>query len=139
MARRAAKFPDRKISETLLHFAGITPHDLPSHAPERRAREALTVACTVWNAVIFASFKAGNIKQLDTDFYFGLRSAISRRLFRYLDANERITTKEYSRLVNISEQRATRILVSLVHAGVVRIHTLEKTDFFTLAYDVARS
>lgn len=54
MARRAAKFPDRKISETLLHFAGITPHDLPSHAPERRAREALTVACTVWNAVIFA-------------------------------------------------------------------------------------
>ena len=54
MARRAAKFPDRKISETLLLFAGITPHDLPSHAPERRAREALTVACTVWNAVIFA-------------------------------------------------------------------------------------
>ena len=54
MVRRAAKFPDRKISETLLHFAGITPHDLPSHAPERRAREALTVACTVWNAVIFA-------------------------------------------------------------------------------------
>jgi hypothetical protein len=54
MARGAAKFPDRKISETLLHFAGITPHDLPSQAPERRAREALMVACTVWNAVIFA-------------------------------------------------------------------------------------
>jgi hypothetical protein len=54
MANRTAKFPDRKISETLLHFAGITPHDLPNHAPERRAREALTVACTVWNAVIFA-------------------------------------------------------------------------------------
>lgn len=61
-----------------------------------------------------------------------------KRLFRYLDVNERITTKEYSRLVNISEQRATRILVSLVHAGVVRIHTLEKRDFFTLAYDVAQ-
>jgi hypothetical protein len=44
--------------------------------------------------------------------------------------------KEYSRLVNISEQRATRILVSLVRAGVMRIHTMEKMDFFTLAYDV---
>jgi len=31
------------------------------------------------------SFQAGNIKQLDTGFYFGLRSAVSRRLFRYLD------------------------------------------------------
>lgn len=61
-----------------------------------------------------------------------------RRLFRYLDAHERITAKEYSRLVNVSEQRACRILVSLVRAGVVRIHTMEKQDFFTLAYDLAR-
>jgi predicted HTH transcriptional regulator len=61
-----------------------------------------------------------------------------RRLFRHLDEHERITAKEFSRLVNISEQRASRILVSLVRAGVVRIHTLEKQDFFTLAYDLAR-
>jgi predicted HTH transcriptional regulator len=60
-----------------------------------------------------------------------------KRLFRYLDLHERITAKEFSRLVNISEQRASRILVSLVRAGVVRIHTLEKQDFFTLAYDIA--
>ena len=33
-----------------------------------------------WNEVIFTSFQAGNIKQLDTGFYFGLRSAVSRRL-----------------------------------------------------------
>jgi predicted HTH transcriptional regulator len=59
-----------------------------------------------------------------------------RRLFRYLDRYERITAKEFSRLVNISEQRASRILVSLVRSGVVRIHTMEKTDYFTLAYDV---
>jgi predicted HTH transcriptional regulator len=62
-----------------------------------------------------------------------------KRLFRYLDENERITTREFCRLVNISEQRASRILVSLVHAGVVRIHTLEKRDFFTLSYDVTRA
>lgn len=61
-----------------------------------------------------------------------------KRLFRFLEENERITTKQFSHLVNISEQRASRILVSLVRTGVLRIHTLEKTDFYTLAYDVAR-
>lgn len=59
-----------------------------------------------------------------------------KRLFRYLDTHERITIREFSELVNISEQRASRILVGLVRAGVVRIHTLEKRDFFTLAYEI---
>ena len=59
-----------------------------------------------------------------------------RRLVRYLEVHERITAKEFSRLVNISEHRATRILVALVRAGVVRIHTMERADFFTLAYDL---
>jgi predicted HTH transcriptional regulator len=59
-----------------------------------------------------------------------------KRLFGYLDANERITAREFSNLVNISEQRASRILVSLVRAGVVRIHTMERSDYFTLAYNV---
>lgn len=55
-----------------------------------------------------------------------------RRLFQYLEVNERITAKEFSALVQIPEQRASRILVSLVRAGVVAIHTLEKSDYFTL-------
>jgi predicted HTH transcriptional regulator len=62
-----------------------------------------------------------------------------KRLFQYLDTHERITAKEFSHLVNISEHRASRILVGLVRAGVVRIHTLEKTDFFTLAHDISGS
>jgi len=48
-------------------------------------RRPLPHSYVAWNEVIFASFQAGNIKQLDTGFYFGLRSAVSRRLFRYLD------------------------------------------------------
>lgn len=52
--RTATRFPDRKISETLLRFATPIIHDLPSEAPEHRAREALQVSFTVWNAVIFA-------------------------------------------------------------------------------------
>lgn len=58
-----------------------------------------------------------------------------KRLFRYLEEKERITLKQFCRLVNISERRASRILVKLVRAGVIRIHTLEKEDYYTLAYD----
>jgi predicted HTH transcriptional regulator len=59
-----------------------------------------------------------------------------RKLFKYLEANERITVREFGRLINVSDRRASRILIHLVRAGVVRIHTHEKEEFFTLAYDV---
>jgi predicted HTH transcriptional regulator len=67
-------------------------------------------------------------------FEFGTNE---KRLLQFLDSNERITMKEFSQLVNISEQRASRILVSLVRAGIVRIHTQERSDYFTLAYNHA--
>jgi plasmid replication initiation protein len=39
----------------------------------------------IWSEVLFDSFKAGFIKKLDLDLYFSLKSAVSRRLYRYLD------------------------------------------------------
>ena len=54
MTKRTPTFPDRKISETFLQFATPIIQDLPSEAPEHRARQALQVSFTVWNAVIFA-------------------------------------------------------------------------------------
>jgi hypothetical protein len=54
MSTRTVRFPDRKISETLLHFAAPILDGLSCDEPERHAREALQVAYTVWNAVIFA-------------------------------------------------------------------------------------
>ena len=56
-----------------------------------------------------------------------------KRLFEYFETHERITVKEYAHFINVSERRASRTLTTLVRAGVIRIHTLEKTDFFTLA------
>jgi hypothetical protein len=52
MDRRTA-YPNRKISETFLHFAAPLLDDLPSEAPEL-AQQALEVSFTAWNAVIFA-------------------------------------------------------------------------------------
>ena len=66
-----------------------------------------------------------------------LRIAIGdaeRRLFEYLDEHERITVKEFSNLLNISHRRASRSLVQLVRAGLVRLHTNEKEDYYTRAF-----
>ncbi len=56
-----------------------------------------------------------------------------KRLFAFLEIHPRITVTDYSELINVSIRRASRILTTLVRAGVIRIHTLEKTDYFTLA------
>jgi hypothetical protein len=39
----------------------------------------------VWNDIVFRSFKAGNLKEIDLDIYKQLRSAISKRMYRFLD------------------------------------------------------
>jgi hypothetical protein len=39
----------------------------------------------VWNEVVFNSFKAGYLKQIDYEFYKGLESAVSKRMYRFLD------------------------------------------------------
>lgn len=38
-----------------------------------------------WNEVIFRSFQSGNLKQLDLEFYLGLRLPTTKRVFRFLD------------------------------------------------------
>lgn len=55
-----------------------------------------------------------------------------RRLFAYFETHERIGVKEYANLINVSERRASRLLIRLVKAGVLAIHTMEKADTFSL-------
>lgn len=38
-----------------------------------------------WNETIFQSFQAENLKRLNVDVYFSLKSAISKRVYRFLD------------------------------------------------------
>ncbi len=53
---------------------------------ERKDRsKQLPLGQVAWNRIICASFLAGNIKRLDTTFFFSLDSPIARRLYRYLD------------------------------------------------------
>ena len=55
-----------------------------------------------------------------------------KSLFNYLDDYERISVKELSALVNISERRASRTLVKLVRANLLLIHTKDNgEEYFT--------
>lgn len=58
-------------------------------------------------------------------------SSKEKALLEYLEQNDRITLKEYTALLNLSRRRASRILVTMVLAGVVRVHTTEKEEFYT--------
>jgi predicted HTH transcriptional regulator len=53
-------------------------------------------------------------------------------ILQYLSENERITLSQYKHMINISTRRATKIIVDLISAGVIRSHTTEKTEYYTL-------
>jgi len=57
---------------------------------------------------------------------------IEKMVFEYLSKYERISVKELSNLVNISDRRASRTLVKMVRANLLLIHTKDNgEEFFT--------
>lgn len=55
-----------------------------------------------------------------------------KSVFEYLSKNESITVKDLSKLVNISERRASRTLVKMVRADLLLIHVKENgEEYFT--------
>jgi predicted transcriptional regulator len=55
-----------------------------------------------------------------------------RSLFDFIEKKGRATVRDFSTLVNISDRRAARLLVRLVRAGILNIHTNEQYDYYTL-------
>lgn len=58
-----------------------------------------------------------------------------KKLIAYLKKNERITLSEFKEFTNISRRRASRILTQLIKTGVIRNHTFEKENFYTLSFE----
>lgn len=76
------------VNETFHVIDKFTLFDRERIARRRMmAKEAPDKALSsfTWNETVFQSFKAGYIKSLDFDFYKSLKSAISKRMFRFLD------------------------------------------------------
>ena len=67
-----------------------------------------------------------------TPFLFSLGDH-ERFLLEYLSKNDKVTVKHFRKLLNISERRASRILVNLVRAELIRLHSMEKEDYYTLS------
>jgi predicted HTH transcriptional regulator len=73
--------------------------------------------------------KGSNVKSHPVKINFG---EIEKTLLKYLEENERITVKGFKKLANISDRRASRILVALVRAEILRHHRIDNNEFFTM-------
>jgi len=49
-----------------------------------------------------------------------------------IETQVKVTMPQVCQAFNISRRRATRILVNLLSVGVLRSHTTEKTEFYSL-------
>lgn len=67
----------------------------------------------------------------DVVFEFGEKE---RKLMSYLERHEQITVEAFARLASIPRRTASRTLVLLAQANVLRLHPSEGEDYFTLAY-----
>ncbi len=63
-------------------------------------------------------------------FQYGNREQM---LFRYLNEYGEITVGKYSQLINVTSYRASRILVNLVAAGVLKFFTRYEKDYYTFS------
>jgi predicted HTH transcriptional regulator len=55
-----------------------------------------------------------------------------QQLITFLKKNNRITLKQFMKVINVSKRRATRILTDLTLSGIIRVHEHEKEDYYTL-------
>jgi predicted HTH transcriptional regulator len=58
---------------------------------------------------------------------------LEKALFDYFDKKERITVKQFAKLVNISDYRAKKMLIHLSQEGVLFEHDFERENFYSLA------
>lgn len=54
-------------------------------------------------------------------------------LFRYLNEYGEITVSRFARLINVTSFRASKILVNLVSAGVLKLFRRSETDYYAFA------
>jgi predicted HTH transcriptional regulator len=55
-----------------------------------------------------------------------------KMLIAYLQKKQKITLKDFAKLINVSKRRASRILQSMIINGQIFEHSFEKVSFYTL-------
>lgn len=73
------------VNETFHILDNVSLLDKERRKTKKIHQEDLPFSYFTWNDIIFQSFRAGNLKSLDFEFYKKLNSAIAKRLYRFLD------------------------------------------------------
>ncbi|HNQ13229.1 MAG TPA: ATP-binding protein, partial [Bacteroidia bacterium] len=79
--------------------------------------------------VVLNVLKKSN-SSLNNTIKFGTKE---KALIDYLNANQKITVKQFCKLLNISRRRASAILTDLIQAEIIRVHYTEKPEYYTLS------
>ncbi len=67
------------------NFGIIDAYEINDERANGEKRGEGTKSFFIWSEALFDSFRSGFIKKLDMDLYLSLRSAVARRLYRFLD------------------------------------------------------
>jgi predicted HTH transcriptional regulator len=59
--------------------------------------------------------------------------ANEQKLFRYLNDNDQISVIKYAQMIDESRQKAGKILVNLVSAGILNLFTMNNIDYFSFS------
>lgn len=109
---RRTRFPGRKISETFLDFADLLLQALGPRATIDQMEQALNLAFTVWNAVVYENVN-GDARYIDMARNLTCHDRESAVLFDQLIDRKRNLFGEDDRLVG--ELKLTR------HGGEIRL------------------
>ena len=74
-----------RVDESFHILERVSLFDQEARRTLRARQQPLPLASFTWNEVFFASCQANNLKRLNLDIYFGLKSAVSKQLYRHLD------------------------------------------------------
>ena len=91
-------FPDRKISETFLHYAEPLLDALGPNAPDDQMEQSLKIAFTVWNAVVYETVN-GDRHFLDMAKKLTSHEPVMKALVDFLIARKRRLFGDDHRLV----------------------------------------
>ncbi len=95
-----AFFDNEMKAHSTRNFGILDGYEINDGRENSRKRSFFT-----WSEVLFKSFQVGFIKKLDLDFYLGLTSAVSRRLYRYLDKHYWYKSKIQINLFTLAHEK----------------------------------
>jgi hypothetical protein len=76
----------KKYGDAKMHILdGVVILDGTTQETEGGTQQVLPLSSFTWNKTFLESCQADNLKRLDLETYFSLRSAISKRMYRFLD------------------------------------------------------